>query len=353
MRNNIFQSLKIVRLAILLARAGLPQILDYLPLRWGWIIGKFFGARVTRQSDAALLRFMQSDACPILKLLVSELCWRQDLPAVDLRQSPTDEDFFWSPVARSILSLRAKHSADNLAAYKSFMRRQDMLFDKRLYAAEVEAVQAAGSGCPELLPIEIDWPACSQTELSMHFPPAAKFITELDSSAQTQLSLLWEKMFFGDSALLSNWSEVACSGEQLTFCNATISGHASAGLKNFLVRHLHKGVSPSTYEQYRLTQSLAHLRRLCPQVDLLRLWQSSLSTRYQDSSATPPPQYLQALQQTDYRAGLAEPLPLTDPQDLTHLLKPQDLSRNKRFANSSLVVVWGIAILIYILLKYF
>ena len=161
-------------------------------------------------------------------------------------------------------------------------------------------------------------------------------------------------MFFQKSILVSNWQDIAQQKDDIMFHNFSLMHQTPAQLKNYAVRFLLNHDAPQNYAQHRLAQALIRMEQTCPQVKFRQAYGAELSSHYEEKSpALISADYRAALQQTEYGRLLPSPIELPSAAEVSHLLKPQNYSRDKRFANSSLIVVWSLALMIYLLLKYF
>ncbi len=353
MINRFLQSLKMIRPALILSRAGLSRLLPVPPFGIYLKATVCFKPEQRQPVSESLKNFIQSEQSPILKIFAAELAWKEASPLVDLTAA---DGFSYKEreKLRLIFQTIVKFAPEYQPAYRAFVYKTDLLLDKRLYAAELENLNEAAGNFPNLLPLEIDWKACHKKHLALSYPRETTFVAIPKKALQKNLAELWAYLFFQKSILIENWQDIAVCKDKITFRSPILGAPVSAALKNKTASYLRQTEKPKTYEQYRLFQALQHVQQTCPEISLSTLWKNELAFRYEENSNTrPDKEYLNALQQTDYGTILEPPLRLSNPRQLEHLLRPENLSRDKRFANSSLVVVWTLALLIFLLLTYF
>ena len=355
MNNLILQYPKIIKVEKALARSGLGFLLEDSPFRFASIFLPLYKGAATLPPDKALSAFMSGTADSIFKLFVCELGWKHSAPEVIFSSSPNSAMLYKQrEELRRIFQYWVKADSSYQGAYRSFVQRSDILLDKRLYASEIEAVYDAAKHLPHVLHSEIDWSLCDKENLAETFPSETDFVVIPDSKGQLNLAKLWGELFFQKSILVSNWQDIAQQKDNVMFHHFSLMHKITARLKNYAVRFLLYHEAPRNYAQYRLTQALAHLAQTCPQIKLNQVYSAELSQHYEEHSAPDiTADYRAAMQQTEYGQILPSPLELPSATEVSYLLKPKNYSRDKRFANSSLVVVWGLALLIYLLLKYF
>lgn len=355
MINRFLQSLKITRLAIALARFDALSALDFPGIKKACFPARFFAGGAECRKGG-INSFLEKYDSPFLRSFFSSLLWRQPdiLSAVACPhpESPVSENKnFYISLFRQLV----KYSPELRPAYKTFMQQLDFLSDRRLYAGELEYLADKESGFDKKLSWEIDWINQSKEKLCLTFPDKTVFSDSLGKKSQQTLAGLWGYLFFEKSVLIPGWASIASDKKNnVNFYYPDAVFPADSRLQNYAVAALTENRLPKSYAEFLFQKGLFRLRRFCPDVDFNKSWREYLQVSYREQTPQEPSEaYLKSLSNTDFAAGFTPPVPLTPLSRFAELSKPKKLTKDRRFANSSPLVAVGLALLIFLLLKYF
>ena len=129
---------------------------------------------------------------------------------------------------------------------------------------------------------------------------------------------------------------------------------ADSLLKNFACAHILQSRRPQHYAEYKFVLGLNGLKQLCPSVSIKELWANYLNKHYKmPQKSAPSADYMQKMQEVGLSAGVSKAADLTPLSHIKELHFSKNLQKDRRFKNSSPLVILAIALMIYVLLKYF
>lgn len=363
MINQFLQFLKKQQLAIKLARYDALFLLRGLP---GFAVAAAAASLFRRPrrglATEKLQRLMAEERDPLLNIFVTETGYRYDPVVPPSKQdalllaenavSAREEDFY-----QSLFRGFSRKSGTLRPVAVSFRRRADLLFDRRLYASELEELITKESGFEKMLPFEVDWALTDRDNVCLTYPPETVSAIEIPGAYQQNFALLFASLFFERSTLVSGWRAVVYdSTGRLNFSNIDSLQPVDYHLKNFAVKFLRGETAPGSYAEHKLVSAIKLLQYYCPEIRLAEIWDEYIQTApFSQPMSLPESSKKQreALLQTDFAPGFRKPLQERDPRELAHLLRPRSYRRDKQFANSSIRIWLPLLLGIYLLYRYF
>lgn len=357
MITDFLQSIKIINLSKKMVELNLPEFLNISGLR-GY--QKFVRKQKSNSQDSSLPQRLQNalslsqDA--YFRAFVSELFYDYlDYPCLkekDDSDSPAQVEVYRNVFHKVIMS-----DSRYQAAYQNFSHQVDMLSDKRLAASEIEELFSAEINNKNILVYEVDWAHTTKENLEI-YPLKAEYTTNQSLPTKVmeeKLAQLWAELFFESSKLIYGWQSIIYNEDaEINFYCPKYMLSADSLLKNFACAHILQSRRPQHYAEYKFVLGLNGLKQLCPSVNIKELWANYLNKHYKmPQKSAPSADYMQKMQEVGLSAGVSKAADLTPLSHIKELHFSKNLQKDRRFKNSSPLVILAIALMIYVLLKYF
>lgn len=357
MTKQILQSLKIFRLATVLARFDLLSLIDSPNTRLYFLWGKIFCRANQADIKEKIQLFLSSEVDEAQKIFVSEIEYEKVdfLPArPPLKEQNISPD---EVEALTILFRKLAYFHPRLrAALPTFVSRTNVIQDKRLAASEIEEYLALSGKVKDALIYEVNWKETNKQKLKIIYPPLTEKEKELTPTNQKTLINIWSNLFFEDNTLLWHWQGIQTStdgksGFSYPDCLLTITD----SIKNFAIEFIRTNKSPQTYLEYKTVLALNQLKRLCPKVKLNQELSSFCQKRYKSSGkkSEDNTQTIDNMIQAGFTVPLKPKVELTPYSKIKDLQTMHRYGKEKEFRNSSPLLFLLLAAMIYALLKYF
>lgn len=360
MITDFLQSLKIIRLAKEFAYMNLPEFFDLAGLK-GY--RKFVKSRELASQDSPLSKRIQKaliqNPNEYFKSFVSEIFYDLLDSPINLEMSKsknTKENPQQIELYRSVFHKMILSDSRYQAAYQNFSHQIDMLSDKRLAASEIEELFSAEANNKDILVYEVDWTHTTKQNLEIYPLQASYTAKNLPTKIlEEKLAHLWAEIFFESSKLIYGWQSIIYNEQaEINFYCPEYMLSADSRLKNFACTHILQNRRPQNYTEYKFVLGLNGIKALCPSVNVKDIWANYLNKHYEiPQKNTPSADYMQKMQEVGLSAGVSKAVDLTPLSHIKELHFSKNLQKDRRFKNSSPLVILAIALMIYVLLKYF
>lgn len=240
----------------------------------------------------------------------------------------------------------------NLAP-EELLHTLDINMDMRLFAAELEQLNAQSSEYPGSLKFEIDWIATSQQQLVAKFTNPVTYGSQLPLSAQQNLAEIFLRLFYLKALLVLDWPAVAWNTSgQVAWLDFTSLQKVEPPQQRYALDYFRCRRVPHTPDEHHLKRALGLLLFYCPDIDILSMAEQISCCPLPEFSTDDKQLGQKTVSQlkTHYLdAGHAEPYTGTDPQTVAYLLDNKRYLRSSKFKKSSFFY-WGPLLLaIYVL----
>lgn len=366
MKNEILQFIKKIKFCRRLARFNvLFTCKEFSTFRIPAALTAATAHSSTTSAPAALGAYLQSEPNPLIRAFFEEMIMEDStdflyrspqvfngtLPVLSTRQI-ADTAFLQRTAADLVAKDRPLWS-DRLKAFKS---RVGKLTDLRFYASELERLQDSAAGFAELLPYSIEWLQTGKDNLWVSFAHECCYGADLPPPVQCNLLRFWSFLFFEKNLLVSAFPAVLYNSQhQVNFLEIGNLFPVEIDSRRFLTECLHKKAPVLEESQRRIALALQRLRLLTPDIDF-NAFMASMAALYPsqpvaETGGDSPLLDLYAKHGLllSPRSSLVDPAP----QKLSYLLDKNRFKKDARFKKSSLSYALPLAILIYVLYRYF
>lgn len=239
--------------------------------------------------------------------------------------------------------------------YKIFEKRIDTLFDMRFYGSELEHICEDAAGADTYCRYEVDWLKTNREKLYLSFDEPCRQTSSLNKEAQKNLAALFGYLLFEKSVFVSYWDSLCVNKEsQVSFLNFDAVYPAYPELKRYAADFILDGRRPEKSEEYKISRGLKLLRDFCPSVRLPEFWDKYLEAESFIPREYPVPnqEFLRRLKENGMSLGQHHPIIMSDPHELSYLLRNPKLKNDPQFRKSSFFY-WGPMALIFVYLLYY
>lgn len=366
MKNEILQFIKKIKFCHRLARSGVLFVFKEFPtFRIPAAIASVTAHCGAAPTPIVLSTYLQSEPNPLIRTLFEELIMEDStdfmnrstqifsgtLPVLSTRQI-ADPDF----LQQLAVNLVAKDRPLWSARLKAFKSRVAKLTDLRFYASELEHLQDSAAEFAELLPYTVEWLQTGKDNLWVSFNHECCYGVDLPPPVQRNLLRLWSFLFFEKKLLVSAFPAVLYNSQhQVNFLEIGNLFPVEIDSRRVLSECLHGKARILDDSRRQVAQALQRLRSLTPDVDF-NAFMASMAELYPPRPATEIVDdsslldlYVKHGLLLSPRSSLVDPAP----RRLSYLLDKNRFKKDARFKKSSLSYALPLAILIYVLYRYF